>query len=185
MTVRGTGLHQFLTTNERHDMAAQITDPKTIEHAPYDVIGIYAVYEGDDEGPGWGKAWTEFSRRKHEVQNREGDTLCGFLYRPHRDDPSIPEAARACFIGVEVSSADDIPEGMTLTHFSGGRYITTESRGDTEGEAAMGVGDAVQLLETWIDEHGYVEGDACFCFSHEDAETPPFVQHVHANFVEQ
>jgi predicted transcriptional regulator YdeE len=161
-------------------MALEITDPKLIEHAPYHVVGIYATFESDNEGPGWGRASAEFSRRQHEVKNRVGDTILGFLYRPHRDDPAIPESTRSCFMGVEVWSTDDVPEGMTLTHFSGGRYITTESRGDTENESAMGVGDAVQLLERWIEEHGSREGDACFCFSHENAETPPFVQHVYA-----
>jgi hypothetical protein len=66
-----------------------------------------------------------------------------------------------------------------VTHFSGGEFVTAECRGDTENEAAMGVGTAIVGLEKWLSANGYREGDSCFCFSREGADTPPFVQHVH------
>ena len=158
-------------------MTAQITEPKIIERGPYHVVGTYAICEGDDEP--WGEASGELDRRKSEVPNRESDTLLAFLYRPHRDDPSISEEVRSCFMGVEVTDLDHVPDGMTATRFTGGQYVTVACKGDTENEAAMAVGDAIRQLGQWIKENGYREGDACFCFSHEDAETPPFVQHVY------
>ncbi len=158
-------------------MTAQITEPKIIERGPYHVVGAYAICKGDDEP--WGEASQELGRRKAEVLNRESDTLLAFLYRPHRDDPSIPEKVRSCFMGVEVTDLDHVPEGMAATRFTGGRYVTVECKGDTENEAAMGVGDAIQKLEKWIETNGYREGDACFCFSHENTDAPPFVQHVY------
>ena len=160
-------------------MRTGITDPKIIEHDPYTVVGVYATFEGENEGPAWGQASQELERRKLEIQNRRGDTLLGFLYRPYRDDPAVDEKVRACFMGVEVTDCSQLPDGMTATRFSGGKYVTVECRGATEHEAAMLVGEAIQGLEQWIRENGYREGDACFCFSHEDAATPPFIQHVH------
>ena len=158
-------------------MALTITDPKTIKRGPYCVVGCYAICEGSDEP--WGKAVSAFERRRDEIPNRVGDALLAFLYRPHKDSPSIADDVRSCFIGVEVADLVHVPEGMVATRFSGGDFVTAECRGDTENEAAMGVGEAVGGLETWIAEHGYREGDSCFCFSNEGATTPPFVQHVH------
>jgi len=160
-------------------MAATITEPKVITAGPYCVVGAYATYEGDDEGPAWSHAYRELMRKKDEVRNRVGDTLLGFLYRPHRDDPTVGEEVRACFVGVEVTDLDEVPEGLSGTRFSGGLYVTVDSVGDTEDESATGVGDAVPTLERWAKENGYVEGDACFCFSHELAPKPPFVEHVY------
>jgi predicted transcriptional regulator YdeE len=88
-------------------------------------------------------------------------------------------------MGVEVSDDAHVPEGMTLTRFSGGKYVTVECRGDTENEAAMAVGPAINQLEKWIPENGYREGDACFCFSREEADVPPFVQHVYIKLEER
>jgi hypothetical protein len=165
-------------------MAWHITDPKVIERGPYLVVGAYATYEGEDEGPAWGAASGEFFRRKDEVPNRIGDAILGFLYRPHRDDPTIGEDVRAVFMGVEVSSLADLPAGLSVTRFSGGRFVTVESRAQTEGDAGMGVGDAVHTLERWVKEHGYREGDSCFCFSYESAPRPPYVEHVYMKFEE-
>ena len=33
--------------------------------------------------------------------------MLGFLYRPHKDHPEIPESVRACFVGVEVTDLGD------------------------------------------------------------------------------
>ena len=165
-------------------MAATISEPKVIERGPCNVVGAYAVYEGDDEGPAWGQASAELDRRKADVLNREGDTLLGFLYRPHKDDPDVPQEVRSCFMGVEVTDLGRVPDGMAATRFSGGKYIAVACRGDTEMEAAVGVGDAVRKLERWMAENGCREGDACFCFSHEEADTPPFIQHILAKLEE-
>lgn len=158
-------------------MAAQITEPTMIDRGPCHVVGAYALCEGDDEP--WGDASSELDRRKAEVPNRVYDTLLAFLYRPHRDDPSIAEGVRSCFMGVEVADLDHVPEGMAATRFTGGRYATVECRGETENEAAMAVGEAIHKLTKWIKENDGREGDACFCFSHEDADVPPYVQHVY------
>jgi hypothetical protein len=48
----------------------------------------------------------------------------------------------------------------------------------------MGVGEAVGALEKWIPEHGYVEGDACFACSHEQAEKPPYIEYVYIKIEE-
>jgi hypothetical protein len=165
-------------------MPADISEPKIIERGPYSVVGVYASYEGDEKGPAWGEASAELERRKGEVGNREGDSLLAFLYRPHKDDPSIAEEVRACFMGLEVTDLTQVPDGMTATRFSGGKYVTVECKANTENDAAVAVGEAIERLEAWISEHGYREGDACFCFSHEGADTPPFIQHVYVKLEE-
>ena len=97
----------------------------------------------------------------------------------------MPEQVRSCFMGVEVTDLAQVPEGMSATSFTGGKYVIMESRGDTEGESAMGVGEAINYLEKWIPEHGYREGDACFTYSHEKADNPPFINYVLIKLEEQ
>ena len=111
--------------------------------------------------------------------------MLGFLYRPHKDDPGIPESVRACFIGVEVTDLDRVPEGLSTTQFSGGKYAIVECQGDTQDEAAVGVGEGVDYLEKWIVEQGYAEGDACFALSHETVPKPPFVEYVYVKIEER
>ncbi len=160
-------------------MALRLSEPEVIEREPYLVVGAYATFEGDDEGPGWSGASRAFHARRGEITNQVGDAVLGFLYRPHKDHPEIPESVRACFVGVEVADLDHVPEGLSTTQFSGGKYVIVSCTGDTEGEAAMGVGEGVDLLGRWIAEHGYREGDACFALSHEDAPRPPYVEYVY------
>ena len=161
-------------------MALSLSEPRIIEHGPYQVVGVYHTYEGEDEGPGWSGAYEQFARRQHEISHRVDDMVLGFLYRPHKDDPAVPEGVRACFIGVEVADLNHIPSGMAVTRFSGGQYVVVECRGDTQEEAAAGIGEAIGFLEQqWLRQHGYREGDACFACSHENAPKPPFVEYVY------
>lgn len=162
-----------------------LSEPKIIEREPYQVVGAYCTFEGEDEGPGWSGASKAFGARREEISNRKGDTVLGFLYRPHKDDPSISERVRACFMGVEVAGFDHVPEGLSTTRFSGGKYVIVECKGDTQHEANMGVGEAVEFLEKWIVEQGYIEGDACFACSHEKARKPPFIEYVYIKIEEQ
>ena len=157
----------------------KISEPIIIKREPYLVVGAYATYEGEDEGPGWSGAASVFFARKNEIITRKDEKILGFMYRPHKDHPEIAEDVKACFIGVDVTDLDHIPEGLSTTHFSGGRYVTVACIGDTQDEATMGVGDGVQFLENWIKENGYIEGDACFALSDENAEKPPFVEYVY------
>jgi hypothetical protein len=160
----------------------QLGEPRIIERDPYQIVGVYCTYEGEtpeDEGPGWAGADKGFFARKGEITNRTDSNVLGFLYRPHKDHPEIPESVRACFIGVEVSDLDHVPAGMSTTRFSGGQYIVVACRGDTEAEAAGGVGEAIGFLMRWIPEHGYAEGDACFACGDEQAVRPPFVEVVY------
>jgi len=161
-----------------------LSEPKIIEREPYQIVGAYCTFEGEDEGPGWSGASAAFAARREEIANRKDDTMLGFLYRPHRDHPEIPEDVRACFVGVEVTDLDQVPGGLSTTRFSGGKYVVVACQGDTEGEAAMGVGEGVGFLEKWISEQGYAEGDACFALSHENAEKPPFVEYVYIKLEE-
>jgi hypothetical protein len=163
----------------------ELSEPRIIEREPYKVVGAYCTFEGEDEGPGWRGASEAFSARRDAITNRVGDTMLGFLYRPHRDHPDIPQSVRACFVGVEVTDLDHVPEGLSATQFSGGKYAIVACQGDTEGEAAMGVGEGVEFLEKWIVEQGYTEGDACFACSHEGAAKPPFVEYVYIKMEEQ
>jgi hypothetical protein len=161
-----------------------LSKPEIIERGPYLVVGAYSTFEGEDEGPGWSGASTTFFARKDEIINRIGDLVLGFLYRPHRDDANIPEEVRACFVGVEVTDLDHIPPGFSFTTFSGGKFVIVACQGDTEDEAAMGVGDGVQLLQKWVKDNGYKQGDACFACSYENANRPPYIEYVYMNFVE-
>ena len=161
-----------------------LSEPKIIERGPYLVVGAYCTYKGEDEGPGWSGASKAFHARRKEITNRADDVMLGFLYRPHKDDPDIPEGVRACFIGVEVTDLDRVPDGLSTTRFSGGKYVIVACQGDTEGEAAMGVGEGVGFLEKWVVEQGYTEGDACFACSHENAPKPPFVEYVYIKIKE-
>jgi hypothetical protein len=163
----------------------KLSEPRIIEREPYQVVGAYCTFEGEDEGPGWSGASRTFYTRRGEIINRVGDTVLGFLYRPHRDDPSILESVRACFVGVEVTDLDHVPEGLSTTRFSGGKYVVVECRGDTQDEAAIGVGEGVAFLKKWILEQGYAEGDACFACSHENAPRPPFIEYVYIKIEEQ
>lgn len=155
-----------------------LSEPRIIERGPYQIVGAYAPFEGD-EGPGWAAADKLFFTRRAEITNATDDMVLAFLYRPHRDHPEIAESVRACFIGVEVRDLDRVPQGMATTRFSGGTYVIVECRGDTQDEAAMGVGEAIQSLEKWVVEQGYVEGDACFSASHMNAKRPPHIEYVY------
>jgi hypothetical protein len=163
----------------------KLSEPKIIERDPYLVVGAYCAFEGDDEGPGWAGASKEFFARRQEIANRKDDAVLGFLYRPHKDHPEIPESVRACFVGVNVTDLDHVPEGLSTTQFSGGIYAVVACTGDTEDEAAMGVGEGVGFLEEWVVEQGYVEGDACFALSHEDEPRPPYVEYVYIKMDER
>ena len=155
------------------------SEPRIIERGPYKVVGAYCTFAGDDEGPGWTGAERVFFSRRHEIRNRTDDLVLGSLYRPHRDHPEVAEDVRACFIGAEVTDFDHVPDGMSTTQFSGGQYVIVDCRGDTQEEAAAGVGEAIGFLSQWMPEHGYAEGDACFACSDEKAPRPPFVEQVY------
>lgn len=161
-----------------------LSEPRVVHREPAAVVGAYCAYEGEDEMPGWSGAHRAFSERRGEVTNRVSDAFLGFLYRPHRDYAEIEPSVRSCFIGVEVADLSHVPDGLAATQFSGGTYVMMSCTGDTQGEAAMGVGDAVGMLEAWLAEHGYAEGDACFASSDESAATPPYVEYVYIRAVE-
>jgi predicted transcriptional regulator YdeE len=160
-------------------MTLTLSEPVIIERGPYQVVGAYGTYMGDDEGPGWAQAFGELSRRQSEISNRVDDVVLGFLYRPHKDDPTIPAEVKACFVGVEVADLDHVPAGMVVTRFSGGQYVIVDCQGDVQDEATEGVGAAINYLFKWIPEHGYHEGDACLAVSHEKAVRPPFIEQVY------
>ena len=162
----------------------QLSEPRTVERGPYEVVGVYCTFEGDDEGPGWSGASEGFGRQRDKILNRTDSMVLGFLYRPHRDHPDVLEQVRACFVGVEVTDLEHVPEGLSNTRFSGGRYVIVECKGDTQGEAAMGVGEGVQFLERWVVDQGFVEGDACFACGDDTAETPPFIEYVYMKIEE-
>ena len=160
-------------------------EPKIIEREPYLVVGAYATYEGEDEGPGWSGASEVFYARRGEITNAKNDKVLGFMYRPHKDHPEISEDVRACFVGVDVADLDHVPEGLSTTTFSGGKYVIVACQGDTEGEAAMGVGEGVGFLMRWVTEQGYTMGDACIACSHEGEPKPPFVEYVYMKIEER
>ena len=89
-----------------------LSEPRIIERGPYLVVGAYCTFEGEDEGPGWSGASKTLGARRGEITNRRDDTVLGFLYRPHRDHPDIPDSVRACFMGVEVSDFDHVPDNL-------------------------------------------------------------------------
>jgi hypothetical protein len=84
----------------------------------------------------------------------------------------------------EVTDLDHVPESLSTTRFSGGKYVIVARKGDTEGEAAMGVGEGVGFLENWIAEQGYTEEDACFALSYENAAKPSFIEYVYIKIEE-
>ena len=104
----------------------QLSEPKIIEREPYLVVGAYCTYEGEDEGPGWSGASQALQAWRGKIPNRKGDMMFGFLYRPHKDHPDVPESVRACFVGVEVTDLDHMPAGLSTTRFSGGKYAGVE-----------------------------------------------------------
>ena len=159
-----------------------LSEIETFQRGPYLVVGCFATYEGDNEGPGWSGASQAFMPRIGEITNRTDDTVLGFLYRPGRDHPEIGDDVRAAFVGVEVTDLDQVPEGMSTTRFSGGKYARLACRGDTEGEAAMAVGPGVGKLMSWAKENGYDEGDACFALSRPSEPKPPYVEWVYMNY---
>ena len=158
-------------------MGAEIIEPQIIERGPYLIVGAFAESKDGDEP--WGEASEELDRRKGEIQGRVSDELIGFLYRPHRDNPAVPEHVRGCFMGVEVKDLDHVPEGMYTTRFSGGKFVLVACKAETDTAAAMAVGPAIgQLMEEWLPTNGYVMGDSCFTFSREKEPKPPFINYV-------
>jgi DNA gyrase inhibitor GyrI len=158
----------------------QLSQPKIIERGPYQVVGAYCTYVGENEESGWTGAYRAFAERQHAINNRAGDLTLGFLYRPYKDHPDIPESVRACFVGVEVSDLKQVPLGLSTTQFSGGKYVIVECKGDTQEEAALGVGEAIGfLVDQWMPANGYTEGDACFAASQENVQKPPFIEYVY------
>lgn len=158
----------------------KFSQPTIIEHEPFQVVGCYATFEGEDEGPGWDGAHRAFFARESEVQDRADDLVLGFLYRPHRDDPTVPATVRACFVGVPVTSLDRVPDGMHVTRFSGGEYAVIACEGESPDEPGQGVGEAIGYLEReWMPTHGYSAGDACFAAGQEHAVPPPYVEYVY------
>jgi hypothetical protein len=157
----------------------KFTEPRIIEREPWMVVGAYCTYEGDDEGPGWSGADSAFWPRLSKITNRKGSLALGFLYRPHKDHPELPDTVRSCFVGVEVTDFDQVPAGLSTTQFSGGKYVLVDCIGDTPMEAAIGVGEAIGNLMGWIPEHGYSEGDACFAAGDTTAPKPPHVETVY------
>lgn len=160
-------------------MALRLSEPRIITRGAYTVVGAWHSYEGGDEGPGWAGANAAFGRLSERVSHRADDLMLGFLYRPHRDDPAIADDVHACFVGVEVTSLENQPDGLAVTRFSGGEYVLVDCIGDTPAEAAEGVGQAIGMLMDWLPAHGYVEGDACFAAGRADAPTPPWVETVY------
>jgi len=165
-------------------MTMTLSKPHVVKQGLRNIVGSYCVFEGENEGAGWSGSTAAFDKRKQEIRNRKGDTLWGFLYRPHRDHPEISANVMACFMGVEVVDFDGVPVGLSTTRFAEGDYVIVECKGDTSNEVDMGIGPAVGLLEKWIKEHGYREGDegALVCW-HEKMNTPPFRQYVSARIV--
>jgi hypothetical protein len=108
----------------------ELSEPRIIERGPYQIVGVYCPFEGEEEGPGWDGAYTEYSKRKNEIKNRTDDLLLGFLYRPHKDHPEIPENINTCFLGVEVTGFDHLPGGMATTQYSGGKYVIVECKSE-------------------------------------------------------
>ncbi len=160
-------------------MALSLGEPRIITRGPYRVVGAWCAYEGEDEGPGWNGAYESLAPRLGEIVGRCDDLMLGFLYRPHKDDPTLPEAVRACFVGVDVHESAPVPDGLAATRFSGGQYVLVDCIGDTPGEAAEGVGQAIDWLTAWLPAHGYREGDACFAASRSGAPRPPWVETVY------
>ena len=66
-----------------------------------------------------------------------------------------------------------------------GKYVIVECRGDTENEAAMGVGEAIEMLQKWIPEQGYAQGDACFACSAPRVDPPPYIEYVYIKIEKQ
>ena len=141
-------------------------------------MGAFCANNGADEGPGWAGADRAFWSRRDEISNRADSLVLGFLYRLHADHPEIPAEACACFVGAEVTTLDHASAGMASTRFPGGQYVMMDVTGDTADEVAQGVGEAIGLLSTWMTEHGYIEGDACFSAGDEKAARPPHVETV-------
>lgn len=149
--------------------------PILIEHDPYQLVGAYAIFEGEDEGSGWSGAEKAFFPRLREITNRKDSIILGFLYQPHKDHPEIPETVQSCFIGVDVTDLDHVPEGMSVTSFTGGQYAVIACP-----DNGPGIDEAIQFLhEQWLPEHHYRMGDACFACSDEKAVRPPNIEYVY------
>ena len=162
-------------------MALTLSEPRIVRRDPFTVAGVWAPYQGKDESPGWRAADAGFRALLPEVVHRADDMVLGFLYCPHQDDPSVDADVTACFIGVAVTSLDEQPAGLTTTRFPGGVYVLVDCIGDTDGDAAAGVGEAIGMLMDWIPAHGYRyrEGDVIFSAGSETAPKPPWIETVH------
>ena len=162
-------------------MAFTLSEPRIVRRDPFTVAGVWAPYQGEDESPGWLAADAGFRALLPDVVHRADDMILGFLYAPHRDDPSIDPAVTACFIGVAVTSLVGQPPGLTTTRFPNGEYVLVDCIGDTDGDAAAGVGEALGMLMAWIPAHGYRyrENDVVFTAGSETAPKPPWIETVH------
>lgn len=67
-----------------------------------------------------------------------------------------------------------------MTRFSGGAYVLVDCVGQSQQEAAEGVGQAIiSMVSQWLPAHGYCAGDACFAAADTSAPRPPFVETVY------
>ncbi len=116
-------------------------EPTIIEREPVHLVGVYCTYEGGNEEAGWRAAEKAFFERYKEIQNRRDSLIFGLMYRPNKDHPEISEDVQAVFLGVDVSDFEHIPDGMSVTHYSGGKYALVPCR---DGE--IGLGEAIQYM---------------------------------------
>jgi predicted transcriptional regulator YdeE len=121
----------------------QKVEPKIVTKAAFTVVGM--LYQGKNEKGEIPLLWREFNPRMREIQRLVPDCaaygVCGEL---DEEDGTFKYVA-----GLEVDSADDIPEGMVSWDVPGGQYAVFPCTIETIGQAYE------YAFKTWLPQSGY------------------------------
>lgn len=96
--------------------------------------------------------WRQFKLRRHEVPNRatSGSVSMQYFTDPHAD-PLDPNARFEKWAAVEVTSREEVPEGMEPYTLRGGKYAVFIHR----GPAVAAPKTWGYIYNTWLPNSGY------------------------------
>jgi AraC family transcriptional regulator len=118
-------------------------EPRIVERAGFIVVGL--KYHGKNENNEIPQVWEAFHPRIDEIKNMVTDRTAYGISASM--DPATGEFDYVA--GFEVSSGDDVPEGMVCFEVPGGKYAVLNTTLPKIGETFR------HAYETWMPAAGY------------------------------
>jgi predicted transcriptional regulator YdeE/DNA-binding transcriptional MerR regulator len=122
-------------------------EPKIVSRPAFHVVGMH--YRGKNEKGEIGQMWAEFTQRmdeiEHHISTGESFGVCS--------DIAPAEGLFEYVTGVEVSSAEDVPDGMVHWHVPANTYAVFTCTLPTIHETYR------YAFETWLPQSGYKRAD--------------------------